>query len=260
MNTFFGRFRSKSASPLETELRAGRPQPPAQLVQKIVGTLDARQPRRSPAGWRLGFAGAFSVVLVAGLAATGGVVYAATTIVQAVTATHISQAAPVGQPQTSLASSACTQYSHAPVVTSIYPTAGYVGQRVYINGTHFRNISSVTFSPGIGASYTVVSPARIVATVPTGAQTGGITVTNCKGSSTSGTFTVYRQRICTVPNVVGMSINQATGSIHAHHCQVGNVVKQSRHDHNHPYVVYKQAPKPGTQLLPPGYVNIWARN
>ena len=265
MNTFFGRFQCKSTSPLESELRAGRPQPPAQLVQKIVGTVENSQPRRSAAGLRLGFAGGLSALLVAGLAATGGVVYAATAIVHAASSatTHVNHPVSTGQPAAMplAATSACTQYGQAPVVTYINPSAGFIGQKVNITGSHFggqSRVGSVIFSPGVAATFRIYSNSHILAWVPNGAKTGGITVGNCKGSSTSRTFTVYKKHICRVPYVVGMSLPNAKAKIVAGGCKVGQVQKQP-HRGPHTYHVYKQSPRAGTQLIPPGWVNLKAR-
>ena len=124
MNTLFGRFRGRSASPLESELRAARPEPPAQLVQKIVGTLEPRQTRRASAGLRLAWASALTVALVAALAATGGLVYAASAVVHATRATHVFQSAPTGPPAAALSSS-CSQYGAVPTITGVSPSAAF---------------------------------------------------------------------------------------------------------------------------------------
>ena len=62
---------------LETELRANRPQPSHELVNRLEGRV--REGRRSRAGsFRVAFAGALSAGVLAALASVGGLGYAAT--------------------------------------------------------------------------------------------------------------------------------------------------------------------------------------
>ncbi len=75
-------------------------------------------------------------------------------------------------------------------ISSISPTSGVVGDNVTINGTNFSTASVVKFN-GTDADFTANSSTKITATVPSGATTGKITVTNAGGTATSGsTFTV----------------------------------------------------------------------
>ena len=120
-------------------------------------------------------------------------------------------------------------------------------------------VTSVRFSPGVAASFQILSGLRIRAIVPGGSSTGRITVSNCKGSSTSGIFTVYRQRICTVPHLIGMTIADAKDAIVDAHCAVGDIDKVTVGAPPHIYYVIKQSPSPGIQLLPLGLVNFTAR-
>jgi hypothetical protein len=77
-----------------------------------------------------------------------------------------------------------------PTITSFAPTSGPVGQRVTIIGTGFTGSTSVTFN-GVAAAFTVLSPLQIVATVPLGATTGTISVTNPADTAMSAaSFTV----------------------------------------------------------------------
>jgi IPT/TIG domain len=79
----------------------------------------------------------------------------------------------------------------APTVTSFLPTSGPVGTHVTINGTNFTGVTSVQFNGVAATSYTVNSTVRITATVPTGATTGPISVSNGGGTGTSsGSFMV----------------------------------------------------------------------
>lgn len=62
---------------LETELRANRPQPSHEFVNRLEGRV--REGRRSRAGsFRVAFAGALSAGILAALASVGGLGYAAT--------------------------------------------------------------------------------------------------------------------------------------------------------------------------------------
>ncbi|PYV42260.1 MAG: hypothetical protein DMG06_14570 [Acidobacteria bacterium] len=77
-----------------------------------------------------------------------------------------------------------------PVVTSFSPTSGPVGTVVTITGNNFTCITSVAFN-GTVSTFTVDSGTQIHATVPTGATTGRISVTNGAGTGASAPdFTV----------------------------------------------------------------------
>ena len=78
-----------------------------------------------------------------------------------------------------------------PTVTSFTPTSGPVGTSVVVNGTNFTGVTAVKFNGTSATSYTVNSSVKITATVPSGATTGKISVTNGSGTGTStGSFTV----------------------------------------------------------------------
>ena len=78
-----------------------------------------------------------------------------------------------------------------PTITSFNPTSGTVGTSVVITGTNFTGATSVKFFNGKTASFVVNSATQITATVPSGATTGQIQVTNAVGTGTSaGVFTV----------------------------------------------------------------------
>ncbi|MGH2807429.1 MAG: beta strand repeat-containing protein [Actinomycetota bacterium] len=80
--------------------------------------------------------------------------------------------------------------TRTPTVSSFTPSSGPAGTSVTINGSNFTSITSVTFN-GVASTFTVNSSSRITATVPTGATTGRIGVTNSAGTGTSSThFTV----------------------------------------------------------------------
>jgi hypothetical protein len=83
----------------------------------------------------------------------------------------------------------------APTISSFTPTCGPVGTAVTITGTGFNDapsaVSAVTFNGTAATSFTVNSDTQITATVPAGATTGTIAVTDSEGTATSsGTFTI----------------------------------------------------------------------
>ncbi|MBX3279172.1 MAG: VWA domain-containing protein [Acidobacteria bacterium] len=78
-----------------------------------------------------------------------------------------------------------------PTVSNINPASGAVGASVTISGSNFTGVTSVRFGGNVSAQFTVVNDATISTTVPSGAQSGGITLSkpNCSDATTS-TFTV----------------------------------------------------------------------
>ena len=271
MRAWVRRLRQGRASSLEAELTAARAQPPAGLVDSIVAMV---RPRRSarPTGFRLGFAGGLTAAMVAVLAATGGLAYAATAISQASHSLHPTvRPAPhrLGTRISPAVTSACSQYAVAPVVSGIAPSSGEVGTSVTITGSHFSGnsaVTSVTFGGGASASFSVGSDSSLTATVPAGAQTGAVTVANCKGSASTGTFTVTvppkpkpkpkpKPRACVVPNVKGDSVGAARSAITHHHCKPGKItkVKSSKKNKNK---VISQSEKPGKHLKNGFHINL----
>lgn len=71
-----------------------------------------------------------------------------------------------------------------PTVTSFSPTVGPVGTAIDVFGTQFTLASDVQFN-GVTASFSIVSDTHITATVPSGASTGLISVTNPDGTGNS---------------------------------------------------------------------------
>jgi hypothetical protein len=77
-----------------------------------------------------------------------------------------------------------------PTVSGFTPQKGPVGTLVSITGTNLTYVSAVKFA-GMAATFTIVSDVLIKATVPAGAKTGAIRVTNAAGSwTTVQNFTV----------------------------------------------------------------------
>jgi hypothetical protein len=78
----------------------------------------------------------------------------------------------------------------APTISGFSPSSGSPGTPVSISGTGFTGTTSVTFH-GTAASFTVGSDSQVTATVPSGATSGAIAVTNSAGTATSSSsFTV----------------------------------------------------------------------
>jgi hypothetical protein len=94
----------------------------------------------------------------------------------------------------------------APTIVSFTPTNGPVGTSVVITGDDFTGTTIVRFD-GTNATFTVNTDAQITATVPTGADTGRITITNGIGTGTSSTDFV----VTAVPTIT--SFSPVTGSV-----------------------------------------------
>jgi len=79
-----------------------------------------------------------------------------------------------------------------PTVTSFTPASGQVGTLVTLNGTNLGTATAVTFgNVNVTAPLTVVSPTSIKVTVPAGALTGRIAVTNpAAGAQSATNFTL----------------------------------------------------------------------
>ncbi len=77
-----------------------------------------------------------------------------------------------------------------PVILRFSPTSAKVGAKVTISGSSFVGTTKVAFN-GTPATFTVKSTNTVTTTVPSGATSGKITVTNAGGSAISNaTFTV----------------------------------------------------------------------
>ena len=74
-----------------------------------------------------------------------------------------------------------------PTLTSISPTSGEPGDEIIINGTNLIGVSAVSFGTVSAASFTVVSPTQIRATVP-GAAGTTIFIQTTGGSASIGGF------------------------------------------------------------------------
>jgi uncharacterized repeat protein (TIGR02543 family) len=75
--------------------------------------------------------------------------------------------------------------SNAPVINSFSPTEGIAGTSVTINGNNLNGTTAVAFNGTPASGFSVDSDTQISATVPSGATTGPISVTNGDGTATS---------------------------------------------------------------------------
>jgi hypothetical protein len=92
----------------------------------------------------------------------------------------------------------------APTVDSFDPASGPVGTEVTITGSDFTGATGVAFDGTAAVAFTIDSDVQITATVPAGATTGPITVTNADGPGSSATnFTVTPTP--TPPNISGFN-------------------------------------------------------
>src|SRR5205807_3103866 len=95
-----------------------------------------------------------------------------------------------------------------PTITGFSPSSGRAGDQITISGTNFINVSSVAFNGVPGASFSVSSSTAIVATVPTNATTGPISVSTATGTAISaGSFVVIPTQdfqLSALPGVAGV--------------------------------------------------------
>ena len=78
-----------------------------------------------------------------------------------------------------------------PTIVNFTPNNGPIGAKVMLHGSHFIGATQVSFN-GTSATFRVLNTGNIRATVPAGATTGPITVTNPGGTTQSQrSFTVH---------------------------------------------------------------------
>ncbi|MFN5026249.1 MAG: IPT/TIG domain-containing protein [Bacteroidota bacterium] len=84
-----------------------------------------------------------------------------------------------------------TELAAPPTITVVSPSAASIGAAVTIRGTLFTGASAISFNGVAQTVYTVVNDTIITTTVPAGATTGPIQITNSFGTGTSAfNFTV----------------------------------------------------------------------
>ena len=136
------------------------------------------------------FTGATAVKFNGTAAATFNVV-SATSITASVPAGATTGKISVTTPGGMATSAANLTVFPAPTITSFTPASGPVGTVVTLTGINFIGATAVKFNGIAATSFSVVSASSITATVPVGATTGTITITNIGGTGTSVTsFTV----------------------------------------------------------------------
>jgi len=72
-----------------------------------------------------------------------------------------------------------------PTITSFTPVSGAQGSGVTITGTGFSSITAVSFNDVNATTFNAISTTQLTATVPAGATSGKIKVTNALGTATS---------------------------------------------------------------------------
>ena len=86
----------------------------------------------------------------------------------------------------------------APVITSFSPSSGPVSTEVILTGSNFTGTTTLAFNGTPAATFTIDSNTQLRTTVPSGATTGLISVTNLSGTGSSATaFTVTTPPIIT---------------------------------------------------------------
>lgn len=144
-----------------------------------------------------------------GLSGTTGVSFGgvAATVLTNVSSSQVTAVVPPGafsgsiRITTALGSDVSAQeFVVAPVVTDIQPAEAKPGAGVVLVGSNLGGVTRVEFAGGIAAIFTIDASNRITATVPLGAVSGPIRVTNPGGTSTSTrSFTVAS----ILPQIVG---------------------------------------------------------
>lgn len=102
----------------------------------------------------------------------------------------------------------------APTITGFSPTTASAGATVTITGTYFDATpanNTVTFSGNAAATVTAATTTQLTVTVPSGAKTGPITVSNDGGTvSTSTDFTVAQPPSATTNAATSVAATSAT--------------------------------------------------
>ena len=161
-----------------------------------------------------------TTVTITGTNLTNGTVKfnGTTATVTAATATSITCTVPVGTTSGILAvttttgtatSSApftvTTAVAGTPTITSFTPGSGLIGATVTITGTNLTG-GTVKFN-GTVAATTSISATSITCSVPTGATTGTISVTNTGGTATSATSFTVTPAVGAAPTITSFTPN-----------------------------------------------------
>jgi hypothetical protein len=198
MRNWLSNWKRRRELDVEAELRASRPEASARFVKSVAARVNPRpvHPVRTRTRW--GLAAAMTATMVAVVGATGGFSSAASSVLGATrSVTHIAvKPAPrvVHTSSSSGKTSGSDQYGAAPTISSFSPGSGPVGSTVTVNGSNYNGINQITSVTLHGVSvpnFNVISNTQLVFTVPSGATTGPIAVTNSTNTATtSSSFTV----------------------------------------------------------------------
>ncbi len=109
----------------------------------------------------------------------------------------------------------------APTISGFTPTSGPVGTTVTITGSNFFSSTAVKFN-GVNSIFTVNGNGSITATVPSGATTGAISITNSVGTTTGGTFTVTPAPDLTISKTASAA-TVPTSSVFSYTLAVSNI-------------------------------------
>ena len=176
-------WKNRRAFDLEHALRAERPTPPAHLVKAISAHVRHRPVRIRLRLGRTVLVGAGVAVVLVGSSLAAGLGYTGGLHPSALLHPFSASSSPTP---------ADLQYVGAPTITDFTPQSGAVGTSVTITGTNFGG-STVKFSPNVAAASTTFgSQNSVTVTVPSGAVTGPITISNTGGSAHTSDFTVYQ--------------------------------------------------------------------
>ena len=125
-----------------------------------------------------------------GVAAATVTLASATSITATVPAGATSGPISVTTPGGTVASATPYTVTFPPVLSSFTPATSAIGGTVVITGSAFTGTTAVTFN-GVAAAFTIVSDTQLSVTVPAGATSGKISVTNGDGTTAgAASFTV----------------------------------------------------------------------
>jgi IPT/TIG domain-containing protein/flagellar hook capping protein FlgD len=183
-----------TSGPISVTNSAGTATSAASFTVVAPPTISAFAPTSGPAATVVTVDGSnFSsatAVKFNGTAAAGFTIESATRLRATVPAGATTGPISVTNPAGTATSAASFTVIAAPAISGFTPASGPVGIVVTVDGSNFANASAVKFN-GTSASFTIESATRLRATVPAGASSGPISVTNPAGTGTStASFTV----------------------------------------------------------------------
>ncbi len=99
-----------------------------------------------------------------------------------------------------------TENAAPPAITAFTPSAKEVNGAVTIRGSLFTGATALSFNGTSQPAFTVVNDTSITTTVPVGATTGPVSITNPYGTGTSG----FNFTVIPVPTVTNLSVSTGT--------------------------------------------------